>query len=173
MRSRYVLLFASLAAMACSPAPSGSASTATGTAADEAALRDIANKYAAAFNARDTKMMSAIMAADYQEVEPMGMHLVGRDSVIAMMASQWSQMPPAAKMTATTSYVRFLSATSAVAGGTYSMAGAPPGMAGKGAWMASAVKQDSTWVIVSSLAGDAPPEAPAGPPAVVPTKPQP
>jgi uncharacterized protein (TIGR02246 family) len=170
MRSRYLLLAASFAAIACSPAPS--AGPTTGTAADESQLRGIGEKYAAAFNARDPKMMAAIMSADYQEVDPDGKHLVGRDSSVAAMNAMWSnpQLPAAVKMTASTVYVKFLSGTSAVVGGTYAMNGMP----GKGAWMAAATKQDSSWVIVSSLGAELPPEpTTTGAPPVVPTKPKP
>jgi uncharacterized protein (TIGR02246 family) len=160
MRSRFLPLLAGLAVLAlaaCAPPPAAK----TGSAADEQAIRDMGTKYAAAFNSRDAKAIAAMTAMDYENVDPMGKHTQGRAAVESGMTDMWKQMPPDLKMTATTVFVKWIDADHAIAGGTYQMAGMPAGMPNHGAWMGVAVKQDSTWVMMSSLSGDAPPDVPA------------
>ena len=163
MHRRSLPLLAALAVLgfaACAPAPAPKA----GTAADEQAIRDLAGKYAAGFNARDAKAMGALMSTDYEEVDPTGKHTQGRDAAATNMAAMFPQMPADMKMTATTTFVKWIGAGHAVAAGTYQMAGTPAGMPNHGAWIGVATKQDSTWVMMSSLGADAPPEM-AAPPA--------
>jgi len=160
MRSRSLSLLAAIAVLgmaACTPP----APAKQGSAADEQAIRDLAGKYAAAFNAHDSKAMGALMATDYEEVDPMGKHTQGRDAAEANMTAMWPQMPADMKMTATTTFVKWIDANHATAAGTYQMAGTPAGMPNHGAWIGVAVKQDSTWVMSSSLGADAPPDMPA------------
>ena len=178
MRSRYLLLVASLAAMACSPAPN--AGTSTGTAADEAQIRAMAPAYATAFSTGSSKPVAAILADDYQGVEPNGTHLKSAKEAVESIDKDIAQMPKDMKMamSATTDYVRFLSDKAAVAGGTYKMEGGMAGMPNRGSWMGVAVKTDSTWKMVASLGSDDNSEMMAAAmakmaPPVVPTKPKP
>jgi uncharacterized protein (TIGR02246 family) len=130
--------------------------TATGTPADEQAIRGLANAWATAYSTRDTKPVAAVLANDYEDVTPQGVHEQGSKAMLDQMSKDMASMPPGMQMTmtATTAYVRFLNDKAAVAGGTYTMAGGPPGMPSKGAWMGVAVKQDSTWKMLSSLGSD-------------------
>ena len=160
MQSRSLPLLATVAVLAlaaCAPPPAAK----TGTAADEQAIRDLTTKYAAAFNGHDAKAMAALTATDYEDVDPMGKHTQGRAAVESGMSDMWKQMPAEMKMTAATVYVKWIDAAHAIAGGTYQMAGTPPGMPNHGAWMGVVEKQDSTWLMMSSLGGDAPPDMPA------------
>ena len=155
MRIRYPSVlagFAVLALAACGGA--GTAAPATGTPADEQQIRGMATAYATAFTTHDVKPVAAILADDYEDVTPQGVHEQGSKAVLDTMASQMKMMPPGMKMTATTTYIRWLSDKAAVAGGTYTMGSAMPGMPSRGAWMGVVVKKDSTWKMVASLAGD-------------------
>jgi uncharacterized protein (TIGR02246 family) len=150
MRTRSALSLACLLALAgaCS---GGSSGAATGTPADEQAIRELGNRYAAAYSARDTSLVSAIIAEDYEEVAPTGQHHRGRAEAMAAAAAEFAQMPMSMPMTATTDYVRWLSGTAAVAGGTWKMTTPMPGTPTQGSWMAVAVKQGDDWKVVSSL----------------------
>lgn len=155
MRIRSLPLFASLTALAvaaCSPP----AAPTTGTPADEQTIRGLANAWATAFSTGDTKPVAAVLADDYEDFTPAGVHEKGSQAMLDQMKKDMASMPPGMKMTmaATTEYVRFLSDKAAVAGGSFTMAGGMPGMPSKGAWMGVAVKKDSTWKMVSSLGSD-------------------
>lgn len=54
-------------------------------------------------------------------------------------------------MTATTTYVSWVDASHAVAGGTWETSPAMPPMPSKGSWMAVMVKQDGGWKMMSAL----------------------
>jgi len=156
MRIRSLPLFALGAALslaACSPPAAGPT---TGTPADEAQIKTIASAWATAFSTGDTKPVAAILADDYEDFTPNGVHNKGPKPVLDQMAKDMASMPKDMKMTmgATTEYIRFLSDKAAVAGGSYTMTGGMPGMPNKGAWMGVAVKKDSTWKMVSSLGSD-------------------
>jgi uncharacterized protein (TIGR02246 family) len=150
MRSRSLSWFAGLAVLllpACSG--SGAANTGTGTPADEQAIRALAPAYAAAFTKHDAKAMAAMSTEDYEDVDPMGVHTQGRAGIETNMTKGFATMPANMAMTATTTFVKFLSPTTAVAGGMWQTTPAMPG--DKGSWMAVAVKKDSTWLMTSSL----------------------
>ena len=104
-------------------------------------------------NKHDTSVLSPVIADDYQDVDATGKVTQGKAAVLQSMDSMMKAMPMPAGMTmsATTTYMRFMSPTSAVAGGTWSMSPAMPGMPSRGAWMGAAVKKDSTWQMVASL----------------------
>ena len=156
MRSRSMSLFASLAVLAIAACSPPAAAPTTGTAADETAIRGLATAWSTAFSTHDTKPMAAVLADDYEDFQPAGIHTKGSKMMLDAMAKDMASMPKDMKMTmaATTEYVRFLSDKAAVAGGSYTMGGGMPGMPTKGAWMGVAVKKDSTWKMVSSLGSD-------------------
>jgi uncharacterized protein (TIGR02246 family) len=135
---------------ACATAPSAGGPVA-GTAADSAAIRAIAADYAQAFSKHDATLISPVIADDYQDVDVTGKVTQGHDAAVAAMKAG---MPPdSGTMTTATTYIRFLTLTSAIAGGTWTMAAAN-GMNSHGAWMAAAVKKDSTWKAISTLAAN-------------------
>lgn len=143
------LAFLALAVMACqAPAPA-----ATGSAEDEQAIRTMADKYSAAYSARDTAALAALVSEDYQDVDPTGRHTQGRAAFAAAVAQELAMMPANASvsMKAATTYVRWIDANHAVAGGTWEVSPAMPGAPSRGSWMGVMVKEDTTWRMMSAL----------------------
>lgn len=125
----------------------------TGTPEDEQAVRAIADKYAAAYTAKDTAAFGAITADDYQGVDPTGKMIQGRAGAVASAAQEFAMIPAgmSMSMTATTDFVKWMDATHAVAGGTWTVSPAMPGMPSKGSWLATAAKQGGEWKVTSAL----------------------
>ena len=152
MRNRLPTLLAALAVFAL-PSCSAPAPAATGSASDEQAIREISGKYAAAMSAKDTAALGALVADDYETVEATGDHTQGRAAVTAMAAKDFAMMPAGMSMamTATTTFVHWIDANHAVAGGTWETSPAMPPMPSKGSWNAVAVKQGGSWKMLSAL----------------------
>src|SRR5579862_1812267 len=155
MRKLSLLPFAAFAALllpACAPSSGGPVNV---TAADSQAVRDIAVKYSAAYSKHDTAALGAIVTDNYEDVEPTGEHIQSRAGFVATAAKDFAMMPagaPAQTMTATTTYVHFITPTIASAAGTWQMSGAlAPGQPARGSWMGMAEKKDSTWRMSSAL----------------------
>lgn len=154
--------------LACSAPQGGGGAAATGTAADEQAVRSIADKYAAAMSAKDTAAFGAILADDYQVVEATGKMVQGRAGAVAMAAQEFAMMPAGMSMSmkTTTDFVKWIDANHAVAGGTWETSPAMPGQPSKGSWLANAAKQGNDWKVTSALGAPdmtpmMPPPAPA------------
>jgi len=161
--------FALLAlALACTP-KSGGGAPATGTAEDEQAIRALTDKYAAAFTAKDTTALGAITANDFEIVDPTGKHQQSRADALAAAARDYAMMPANMPVTmkATTTFVRWIDATHAIAGGTWETP-SMPGMPSKGSWLAVDVKQGNEWKVQSALGA---PDMTAMMPAPTPAKP--
>jgi len=152
LRNRLLTLLATLAVVAL-PACSPSAPAATGSPADEQAIRDMANQYAAAYGKRDTTALGALVSDDYEAVEPTGQHTQGRAAFESTVGKEFAMMPAGMtmSMTAGTTYVRWVNANTAVAGGTWETTPAMPGMPNKGSWMAVVAKKDGSWKMMSAL----------------------
>jgi uncharacterized protein (TIGR02246 family) len=140
------LALASLAACAA-PTPGT-----TGTPEDEQAVRTLVDQYIAGYNARDTAAMAAMVARDYEAVDPMGQHIQGRDNYSRMLAQEFAMMPAGGTLTATTDFLRWAGAEHAVAGGTWTTSPAVPGMPSKGSWMGVMVKEDGAWKMMTGMA---------------------
>ena len=150
MRTRFPALLTALALVAlaaCTAKPA-----ATGSADDEQAIRGLAGKYAAAYAAKDTAAAGALVTEDYQDVDPLGAHTQGRAAFQSKLAQEFAMMGGAPMtMTAGTTYVRWIDANNAVAGGTWETP-PMPGMPSKGSWMATVVKQaNGTWQMSAAL----------------------
>lgn len=135
-----------------------------GTAEDEAAIRAIATGYASAYSARDAAGLAALATEDYEAVSPEGTRISGRAAFQASLAEEMAMMPAELSITvsATTDFLRWIDATHAVAGGTWSSTGMPAGMGPeRGSWMIVARKDaDGTWRAMSgSSAAYMPPPA--------------
>lgn len=152
MRNRLPTLLAALAVFAL-PSCSAPAPAATGSPADDQAIRDMANKYSAAYTAKDTAALGALVADDYEEVDPAGAHHQGRGAFEAAVGKELAMMPAgmSMSMTATTDYVRWVDANHAIAGGTWATTPAMPPMPSKGSWMAVVAKQGNDWKMMSAL----------------------
>ena len=152
MRTRFSSLVATLAALAL-PACGPQAPAATGTPADEQAIREIANQYASAYGKGDAAALAALVTEDYEDVVPTGEHRQGKAAFQASMTKELAMMPAGMSMamTATTAYVRWIDANSAIAGGTWETTPAMPPMPAKGSWMAVVAKRDGAWKMQSAL----------------------
>lgn len=161
MRTRLAPLVAVLVVgAACKP--SGSAPAASGSAADEQAIRALTDKYTAALAAKDTAAMGALVTQDYEVVDPTGNHQQGRAAFTKSMAAEFAAMPAGMSMKATTDFVRWVDANHALVGGTWEMSPSMPGMPSKGSWLAMDAREGDTWKMMSGLgAADMTPMMPA------------
>lgn len=130
---------------------SGTGEATTGTAEDETAIRQLADDWAAKYNARDAAGIAAMMSSDYHEVTPTGEHMTGPADAQAMMERDFAQMPAAASVGLTTTYVQFLDADDAFAGGTYTSTGVPEGMPSRGSWLVVFSKDSTGWKMRSGM----------------------
>ena len=146
-----------LAAVLALTSACATSTTATGTAADETAIRGVAGKCAEAFNKNDDAGLSALVAEDYLAVLPDGTIVKGR------AAFEESEKQEAAKraglqltLNVQTSSVDWISGSAATAVGTWSLAGLPPGLSsGKGSWIATMKKgDDGQWRLWRGLVAE-------------------
>ena len=165
---QFTVFAAVLATAACAPPPAAT----TGTPADETAIRDIAAKYSDGFNKRDAAALAALVTPDYQTVANDHAIVKGRAGFEAREKEGLGQLTGLPlKLNAVTTFVRWTSATSAAAGGTWTMDGVPPGMglADKGSWTGTFVKEgDGMWRMATGLVSEFHP--PPAPPAATPVK---
>lgn len=148
---RILLATLCIVATGCTPASS------TGTAADEQAIRDGGAKWSEAWNKGDARVMAAMVTEDYESIDASGVHTQGRAAFEKSMTEQFSVRPPGMTMTITSGFVKWLSATTAVAGGTWSVGGPTPA---RGSWTGSYQKINGTWLLASGLAASEPPSSP-------------
>jgi uncharacterized protein (TIGR02246 family) len=162
-----VLLGAALTVAACaSPAPQPT----TGSPADETTIRGLATKYAEAWNKGDVAAITAMLTEDYEAVGADGKVIKGRAAAEQQEKESLAQragMP--LQLSASTTFVRFTSATSAAVAGTWTMAGIPAGVPApdKGAWSGTFIKSaDGQWLMATALVADfvPPPAMPPPPP---------
>lgn len=153
MRTRTLLAVATLFLMtACTPTPA-----ATGSAADEEAIKAMDTQYADAWNKQDAKALSAMVTEDYHSVDMMGVHLEGRAAFEKATVDGFAASPPGQILTINHGYTKWLSGTSAVTGGTWTAAGAPAGFPSRGSWQSVLTKSGDTWLIAAALASVEPP----------------
>ena len=123
-------------------------------------------RYAAAFNVGDVAALAAMLDEKFEGIDADGNHVRGRAAWQQMETDAFKQREAAGlkiTLTVTTGYVTWTSATAAVVGGQYTMAGLPAGAPDKGSWMTSVKKSAAgTWLITNSLVAEyvAPPPAP-------------
>ncbi len=129
----------------------GGESSETGTAEDEAAIRALNSAYSSQWTNADTTALLATMSDAYEDVAPDGTHSAGKAASAAMMAKDFAARPPGMALTANTSFVKFIDEDIAISGGTWSIAGAPPGAPTAGSWTSTLRKEDGTWKVVTSL----------------------
>lgn len=143
----------------------------TGTPEDETALRAMGPRYADAWNKGDVTTLVSMVTDDYQAVGPDGNTVNGRAALEEMekkQATDRTGLP--LKLSVNTNYVRFAGPNAASLGGTWTMAGVPPGLgADKGAWTSLVVKgADGQWRLATGLVAEYHP-----PPALpMPTQPE-
>lgn len=156
-----------LAVVALASCAGMEAPAATGSAEDEAAIRAQVTAYANAYTAKDAAALAAVATEDYESVGADGSRMSGRAALQEMVAAEMAMMPAemTITVTATTDFLRWLSADAAVAGGTWSSTGAPAGMGPeRGAWMSVFVRDsDGQWRMSNGMS--APYMPPPAPPA--------
>ncbi|MES2125137.1 MAG: SgcJ/EcaC family oxidoreductase [Gemmatimonadota bacterium] len=131
----------------CAPAAPG-----TGSAEDEQAVRDMATAYAAAWDKGDATAIGAMVTDDYHGFDILGNALDGRAALEKTSADQFAARPAGQSISITVSYVRFLSANAAAAGGTWTVAGPAGPLPSAGVWSATDVKVDGKWMMASNHA---------------------
>jgi ketosteroid isomerase-like protein len=159
MRTRRVPYLAGLFAVvtfaACSSAPSVATQ---GSAQDETAIRGLADKFVAAFNANNAAGIAAIVTDDYRSVAADGTAINGKAGV-EKSESEAVQLRQKMNLNLTlsvsTDFLQWIDASNATIGGTWSITGAPGGSPNKGSWMGVAHKSaGGEWLLSSSLAAD-------------------
>jgi uncharacterized protein (TIGR02246 family) len=154
-----VLLVTSVAA--CAPAPPPT----QGTSDDEVAMRGMAAKYAAAFNAADAAALAQMVSDDFEALGADGVHVKGRRAFQAEQEKQFKdRLALGLKLTldAKAVYLTWIDVNHAVVGGSYTMAGLPAGAPDKGSWIVVNKRgADGKWVMTNSLVSEfvAPPPA--------------
>ena len=154
MRTRLAATpFAFLAALALAACPASAPPGVTGTPEDEAAIRAVADKYVAAYGAKDASALAALVTEDYEDVNPTGKRTQGRAGFEEAVRQEFATMPAGMtmSMTATTDYVRWIDANHAVAGGTWQVSPAMPPMPSRGSWMAVMVREGTEWKMMNAL----------------------
>lgn len=148
-------------------------SATSGSAADETALRGMGAKYADAFNRGDTAALAAMVTDDYEVVGADGSEIKGKAAFEeAEKKSAAQRTGLGLRLDVKTTYVKWMGADHAALGGTWTMAGVPPGMGGdRGAWSGVASKgSDATWRLATGLVAQyVAPVAPAPTPTPTPT----
>jgi uncharacterized protein (TIGR02246 family) len=164
--SRGVSAFALVALAACA---GGGGAAPMQTAADSAAVREIGDKYEAAWNAGDAAALAALVTEDYQSVDPNGTVITGRAAMETLSKAEFEGMkanPVPVKIDIMPGTMTFPAPTIAVTSGTWTLTGIPAGMGPeKGSYLAVSTKgSDGTWRMQSGLAAAYVPP-PAMPPA--------
>jgi uncharacterized protein (TIGR02246 family) len=154
-----------LTAAACGGAPEMAMQ---GTAEDEAAIRGLADRYVAAFNAHDAAGIAALAADDYMAVAPDGTVVSGKAGVEKMQMSDMQMMQKMnmdMQLSAAVDFVHWLNAENATIGGTYALEGTPAEANSRGSFLVVAHKSaDGEWLMVGDLGAPfIPPPAPAPP----------
>jgi uncharacterized protein (TIGR02246 family) len=172
MKRKQAWLASALALLVSYGCATSTSVPAQGTAEDEAALRALGEKYAAAFNAGDANALSQLVTEDFEAIGADGTHTQGRTQFLAMEQEGIKQRTDAGlslTLSTTTGYVDWIDANHAVVGGTYTIGGVPAGAPGNGAWIVVCEKAaDGQWLMANSLVAEAPPQPP--PPPAVPPK---
>lgn len=143
-----------MSVVACSAPPP----PAQGTSDDEVAMRGMAAKYATAFNAGDVAALAQMVSDDFESLSADGSHIKGRRAFQAEQDKQFKErLAIGLKLTldAKAVYLTWIDVNHAVVGGTFTMAGLPPGAPDKGSWIVVNRRgADGKWVITNSLVSE-------------------
>ena len=134
---------------------------AQGSAADEAAIRDLQKQYDAAWNAGDAAKAAAMYADDGTFTDEQGMeHSGGRAALEKGFAQVMSEVK-GATFAGTTDTVRFIRPDLALMQGKFNITGSgmpPEGF--KGHYLAVVAKQGGSWKILTAHMAAMPPPPP-------------
>jgi uncharacterized protein (TIGR02246 family) len=141
--------------------PPGEASKAAagkkmGTAADEAAVRALAEQYQQAFNSGDPRQAAVLYADNGVFVDVDGTAFEGRAEIERNLAGDGTSKPP--RLTLTVDAVRFVKPDVALMRGksTVESPNVPPG-GGGGHWAVVAMKVAGQWKVIAAQAAMNPP----------------
>jgi uncharacterized protein (TIGR02246 family) len=116
----------------------------TGPSSDEAAVREVVQKYVNARELRDPKAIEALFTEDADQLVSDGVWRKGRDAIVkgTLASSQQSS----GQRTIEVESVRFLSADVAIADGRYTLAGTN-GAPARQMWTSILLKRQNGWRI--------------------------
>jgi uncharacterized protein (TIGR02246 family) len=117
-----------------------------GQANDEAAIRQLPQKYESAWNSRNMQQIADMYTVDAVEVEPSGQVLKGRSAIEANLREGFKTMANAT-LSLQTDDVRFIAPNAAVVTGKSTIQGLPAGGSDEGHWMVVAKKAGSEWKV--------------------------
>ncbi len=126
----------------------------SGTAADEAAIRQLGTQLPTAWNKGDAKALADLWLVDGDYVSSTGRVARGRAEVQKAFTEQWAGVYKGAKLATTTTSIRFVKAGVAVVDGTFELTGMK-GSDGKALPVRSglsttvAVKKGDLWYIAA------------------------
>lgn len=133
------------------------------TAADEAAVRAVADGLEAAWAANDAAAFAAHFAPDGEMVAPRGLRIHGRDAIAEGHAGVFATIYARSTMTLAVDRVRFLTPDVALLTGAQSIAAAagtePQGSAGQALLASAVIRRDGEGWLIEYL--DTVPAAPA------------
>ena len=155
-----------ITAVALSACAAAEAPPAHETAADSAAVRELATKYQTAWNAGDAAAIGSLVTDNYFATESSGLAITGRAGVEAQEKTEIeARKGMAMTLELTPGTTAFMSATTASSTGTWTLKGAPAGSGpDKGSYLVVSVKgADGQWRMQNALAAAyvPPPAAPA------------
>ncbi len=115
-------------------------------------LQKIVDAFVAAWNKGDAKALAALHAEDAIRANPQGQISVGRAAIEKAFAAAFGAELKGTKLVVTSGDERAVTADVVVSTGTWEIAGGTPpaGVATKGTYVNTLVRQGGRWVIVSS-----------------------
>lgn len=131
----------------CTPA-----APATGTTADEEAMKGVIAAYVTAWNAGDAKALATTVAEDFHSVDMMGEHIEGRAGFEKAAAAQFAMRPAGQTIAINTVYTKWFSGTTAASGGTWTVTGPAGPLPNSGSWTATWTKTGDQWLVTTNLA---------------------
>ena len=146
--------FLSLVVALVLPPSTARAQAVQGTAADEAAIRQIGTQIPTAWNKGDAKALADLWLVDGDYVSSTGRVARGRAEVRRAFTEQWAGVYKGTKLATTTTSIRFVKADVAVVDGTFEITGMK-GQDGKALPVRSglttivAVKKGDLWYIAA------------------------
>ncbi len=116
---------------------------------DERAIRQVADKVAQAYNAKDGEALAALFTADAEIVDAQGHRFQGGDAVRQVFVAAFRQYPQA-QIEIEIDTIRFLGRTVAVEDGVSRLKHRPDAAAEEGRYSVVHVKQDGQWLMAST-----------------------
>jgi uncharacterized protein (TIGR02246 family) len=126
-----------------------------GEAAEERAVRAVADRFGAAWNRHDAKAMAATFAADGDIVNPYGEVVKGRPALEALFAREQAGFARSSRFASTVESLRFLKPDIALVDGTVTVSGVrgdgadAPAATLKGRYTDIVAKREGQWLVLA------------------------